>query len=1158
MALTQTQIQTAFQNVLQRPASSSELNAYSAASASGALTDSQVYTAIITSPEASNGTYAVTRFYQAAFGRVPDQGGLDQQVDTYNVNGNNLKSIASGFTQATEFTNRYGTDTSVSVAYLQALYVNVLGRTGSSAEIQNWLNAVATPGSGYSSRADVLFGFAQSGEFIQDSNAGVINFLTGAAQGQSVYSGALQTSPNGGGVNLALTTGADALTGTAGNDAFRGDNTTLQASDTITGNGGNDTLTYTDTSATGVSPAPAIVSGVTNINIRNLASNGGSAGTQEVDTATFSALAPGQSFTLAGRTVTNNSNANGAAGTTASAADVQQAFVASPTTAAPTDNLAGNLTTTGAVSAAYTVAVGPNSNTAVLTSTTVGNVQDLAVTGANAGTVSLAINQGTNAVAPTLPQDTVAAGNFAGAVNFNSVNSTSGVNFTGLTANQTVGDIGNGSVTNGNVSGTYVDSVTAATVNISGGTRGGTVAIAGNGITSETINSFGAANAVTAITNSGTTRTVTINAITNLDTGTGITGFANNGTITVSGSATQVKLGTNALDTNLKTIDASGLTAGGVSLTLNAAEPAGFTLKGGQGNDTVTVTNAFNNNQTAGSIDAGAGAGDVINVTSNALTAATGAAFTNFEVLRNSVGGQQNASVVSGITAVQANAAGAGFSGLTAGQAANIAVLVSDPNATFALTNAAGTADVLGLSLTPDTTVNAGSNSTTVINATGLTVDGFETLNVAAGSGGTTVRGGTAGTTFDSVSFANAANLKAIAASGAFALDINASANAALVNTIDASQNTAGVTIETGGQTGALAITGSAGADTITVNAVGGGGTIGAISTGAGNDIIKIAQASFGATTSINGGAGTDILELTDTGTVTIADATFVNVTSIEKLALDATTALTFTVGTNANALATANGGTLDVTAGQTVAATVNASALTGANKLVLDLTSTGADTITTSTGGADVISIKGAHAGAAITINGGLNTGGLTIDTSLSTAATGSVINTGTGNDVIKVGDFTATISTGVGNDAITLTSGTTVQTIDLNASGVSSTTNPTSITNFSAAATTAAGGDALDFVTAAVQTSGSLGNGYTVTSGIATKAGATLADFTATVANASTAGAVGFVVGADTYVAYSDGVATATGGDHLVKLVGVNATVVTTDAGTAGIHIV
>ena len=200
---------------------------------------------------------------------MPDQGGLDQQVDTFNVNGNNLKAIATGFTNATEFTNRYGTDTGVTVAYLQSLYVNVLGRTGSSAEIQNWLNAVATPGSGYANRADVLFGFAQSSEFVADSNAGVVNFLTGAAQGQPVYTGSLQVNPGGGTVtNFSFTTGLDNLVGTSGTDTFTGDNTaaptTVQAGDQITGGAGNDTFNYFGAAGAGATVLPQL-NGVENI-----------------------------------------------------------------------------------------------------------------------------------------------------------------------------------------------------------------------------------------------------------------------------------------------------------------------------------------------------------------------------------------------------------------------------------------------------------------------------------------------------------------------------------------------------------------------------------------------------------------------------------------------------------------------------------------------------------------------------------------------------------------------------------------------------------------------------------------------------------------------------------------------------------------------------
>ena len=98
---------------------------------------------------------------------------------------------------------------------------------------------------------------------------------------------------------------------------------------------------------------------------------------------------------------------------------------------------------------------------------------------------------------------------------------------------------------------------------------------------------------------------VVINATTDLDLGTGfgntIAASATN-TITISGTATTVDLGSNTVDADVDTIDASGLTAGGVVYT-QTSTTGDFT--GGAGNDTVNLrTTALGATST---INAGAG-----------------------------------------------------------------------------------------------------------------------------------------------------------------------------------------------------------------------------------------------------------------------------------------------------------------------------------------------------------------------------------------------------------------------------------------------------------------------------------------------------------------------------------------------------------------------
>lgn len=271
MALTSAQITTAFQNVLQRDPSAAELSAWLNASTSGALTDAQVYAAIVNSAEALNGVSAILRVYQAAFGRVADRAGLDQQTDSFVRGGFTINKIAEGFVVSQEFANRYNggvilqdNAAAVTDALLQSLYQNVLGRAGSAAEIAAWKATLTTPGSGYTKASDILIGFSQSVEFTNKAASAISTFLTAAAQGTAVYTGALLDPTQGTGTNVTLTVNQDTLTGGSGAENFVAGAAqngagalinTLQNVDSIDGGAGSDRLTATLSTATTVTPS---------------------------------------------------------------------------------------------------------------------------------------------------------------------------------------------------------------------------------------------------------------------------------------------------------------------------------------------------------------------------------------------------------------------------------------------------------------------------------------------------------------------------------------------------------------------------------------------------------------------------------------------------------------------------------------------------------------------------------------------------------------------------------------------------------------------------------------------------------------------------------------------------------------------------------------
>jgi len=280
MALSRAQIQTAFQNSLGRAASTSEENSYFSVSQSGALQDAQIYTTISNSQEANLISDPVVRFYQAAFGRVPDQGGLDNTQDYIRANGasaQTYQNLSDMFAQSPEFTNRFGTGTAVDAAYVQALYSTILGRTASAAEV----NAFTSGANGYTTRGGVLYAISQSQEAISVSDAAVNGFLNNAAEGDAVYTGTLYTQGNGQpdapgvvGQTFTLTTAVDNVIGTAGNDTILGTTagntvftgSTLTSGDAFNGGAGTDTLRVTATSNATIVPT---LTSVENIEINS-------------------------------------------------------------------------------------------------------------------------------------------------------------------------------------------------------------------------------------------------------------------------------------------------------------------------------------------------------------------------------------------------------------------------------------------------------------------------------------------------------------------------------------------------------------------------------------------------------------------------------------------------------------------------------------------------------------------------------------------------------------------------------------------------------------------------------------------------------------------------------------------------------------------------
>lgn len=129
----------------------------------------------------------VALLYPAALGRLPDTAGLNywetiyqslpasdqQKLGAYvlsDVSGgyNGSLSIAAGFTNSTEFIDKYGSLTNAQ--FVTQLYENVLDRAPDATGYASWL-AELTSGVG---REHVLVGFADSPEAINDATMGFI------------------------------------------------------------------------------------------------------------------------------------------------------------------------------------------------------------------------------------------------------------------------------------------------------------------------------------------------------------------------------------------------------------------------------------------------------------------------------------------------------------------------------------------------------------------------------------------------------------------------------------------------------------------------------------------------------------------------------------------------------------------------------------------------------------------------------------------------------------------------------------------------------------------------------------------------------------------------------------------------------------------------
>lgn len=497
--------------------------------------------------------------------------------------------------------------------------------------------------------------------------------------------------------------------------------------------------------------------------------------------------------------------------------------------------------------------------------------------------------------------------------------STAAVSFTNVAAGTTIGVKGDGSTTNGATTFKMSSGTDAVSVVIDGGVKAGNITRDNTGAATVTISSTGAANTVGTIDvdTAALVTGLTVNATTNL-TATLAADYTATSTLTVSGTATNVTLNGGAT-ANFKTIDASGLTAGGVTIALGTGAT---TYKGGTGADKVTTAAIT---VAASAIDAAAGTDTlVINATTDVDTSAEAKQYANFEVLDVAANTADVALFTNSAIAALRIGGAATVNNVTAVQAAAITQYAAG-SATINVKDAT----VVGNVDTVKITVDDGAAAVNVISIGTPVLAGVEKLDLVA---------------TDSVTIAaltSATGLTGVTGTGAGVYNVTTGAvNFANNSVFDFSAATGAVTFnasaaQAGATAGGIAIKGSTTAantlsDSVKTDSVTGGAKSDTLAFLGGSDTIKLGAA--GDVTTFDAAAkGTDVL---GTGGVKF---TFADGDSISKagsgsalgIGFDTTTSDTIT-GFDATALATNAGAkfTLD-TAQAATAVAVGTTAVT-------------------------------------------------------------------------------------------------------------------------------------------------------------------------------------------------------------------------------------
>lgn len=237
------------------------------------LTFDQAVNAVQADGYTQNVVNPVIREYQAAFGTVPDQAGLQFWVQQFGTGQVSLSQLSFTFASSQQFFNTYGVGPTAppTAGLITALYENVLERAPDQAGLNFWLN------SGLNA-SQLLEEFAQSGEFIQNTNPNIIAFQNAEVAGNPPVppTSLFDVETTG----FTLTTGVDTFIETVDNPVFNappganvlGPSNTLNTGDNVESTAGNGTLNYTAVASPLGNPTLAggvTLTGVSTANILN-------------------------------------------------------------------------------------------------------------------------------------------------------------------------------------------------------------------------------------------------------------------------------------------------------------------------------------------------------------------------------------------------------------------------------------------------------------------------------------------------------------------------------------------------------------------------------------------------------------------------------------------------------------------------------------------------------------------------------------------------------------------------------------------------------------------------------------------------------------------------------------------------------------------------